>query len=44
MHRSTRKLTLTAAGQTLYDRCAAIVEELSNATEEMIEATQMPGT
>src|SRR5437667_12182827 len=43
MHRSTCKLTLTAAGQTLYDRCAAIVEELSNATEEMIEATQMPG-
>src|SRR6266481_4537752 len=43
MHRSTRKLTLTAAGQTLYDRCAATMEELSNAAEEMIEGTQMPG-
>ncbi len=43
MHRSTRKLTLTAAGQTLYDRCAATMEELTNAAEEMIEGTQMPG-
>jgi DNA-binding transcriptional LysR family regulator len=43
MHRSTRKLTLTAAGQALYDRCAATIEELSNATQEMIEGTQVPG-
>ena len=43
MHRSTRKLTLTAAGQALYDRCAVTIDELSNATEEMIEGTQMPG-
>jgi DNA-binding transcriptional LysR family regulator len=43
MHRSTRKLTLTAAGQALYDRCAATMEELSNAAEEMIEGTQSPG-
>jgi DNA-binding transcriptional LysR family regulator len=42
MHRSTRKLTLTASGQTLYDRCAATMEELSNAAAEMIEGTQMP--
>lgn len=43
MHRSTRKLTLTAAGQALYDRCAATMEELSNAAEETIEGTQTPG-
>jgi DNA-binding transcriptional LysR family regulator len=43
MHRSTRRLTLTSAGQTLYDRCAANVEELSSAAEDMIEGSQMPG-
>jgi DNA-binding transcriptional LysR family regulator len=43
MHRSTRKLTLTAAGKALYDRCAANVEELSNAAEEIIEGSQTPG-
>jgi DNA-binding transcriptional LysR family regulator len=43
IHRSTRKLTLTAAGQALYDRCAASVEELSNAGREMIEGSEMPG-
>ena len=34
IHRSTRKLTLTPAGQALYDRCAASGEELSNAAKE----------
>ena len=42
MHRSTRKLTLTSAGQALYDRCAASVEELSNAAKEMIDDSQAP--
>jgi DNA-binding transcriptional LysR family regulator len=43
MHRSTRKLTLTTAGQTLYERCAASVEALSTAAEEMIDDNQAPG-
>jgi DNA-binding transcriptional LysR family regulator len=43
MHRSTRKLTLTPAGQALYDRCAASVEELSNAATETIDDGQTPG-
>ena len=43
MHRSTRKLSLTPAGQALYDRCAASLEELSKAAKEMIDDNQMPG-
>jgi DNA-binding transcriptional LysR family regulator len=42
IHRSTRKLTLTTAGQALYDRCAASVEELSNAAKETIDDSQAP--
>jgi DNA-binding transcriptional LysR family regulator len=42
MHRSTRKLTLSAAGRALYDRCAASVEDLSSAAKEMSEGGQMP--
>jgi len=43
MHRSTRKLTLTPAGQALYERCVASVEELSNAAQEIIDDSQTPG-
>ena len=42
MHRSTRKLTLTPAGQALYDRCAASVEGLSSAAKEIIDDSQTP--
>jgi DNA-binding transcriptional LysR family regulator len=42
MQRSTRKLTLTAAGQALYDRCAQSVEALADAAKEMAEDGQAP--
>jgi DNA-binding transcriptional LysR family regulator len=39
MQRSTRKLALTAAGQDLYDRCAAPVAELSAAGDALREGS-----
>jgi DNA-binding transcriptional LysR family regulator len=42
MQRSTRKLTLTAAGHALYDRCAGNVEALADAAKEMAEDGQAP--
>jgi len=42
IHRSTRKLTLTAAGQTFFERCAAAVSELAQAGQESMEGTKVP--
>ena len=41
IHRSTRKLTLTAAGRTLYDRCVGPVSELAQAGQASIDETQV---
>jgi len=42
MHRSTRKLTLTAAGQAFYDQCAHSVEALSHAARRWWTAIRYP--
>jgi LysR family transcriptional regulator AphB len=42
-HRSTRKLTLTDAGEGFYARCAREVEALSAAAVELSDGSQMPG-
>ena len=42
LHRSTRKLTLTDAGEALYARCADQVEALSEAAAELSEGSQLP--
>jgi LysR family transcriptional regulator AphB len=41
MQRSTRKLTLTDAGRTLYERCAEQVEALSLASQDLIDGSQL---
>jgi LysR family transcriptional regulator AphB len=41
MQRSTRKLTLTDAGRTLYERCAEQVEALTQASQELIDGSQL---
>jgi DNA-binding transcriptional LysR family regulator len=43
IHRSTRKLTLTAAGRTFFDRCAAPVSELAQAGQASVDDNQLPG-
>jgi len=43
IHRSTRKLTLTAAGRTFFDRCAGPVSELTQAGQASVDETQLPG-
>jgi LysR family transcriptional regulator AphB len=43
LHRSTRRLTLTDAGENLYTRCAEQVEVLSEATAELAQGSQSPG-
>lgn len=43
IHRSTRKLTLTAAGQGFFDRCASSVSELALAGQESVEGNRLPG-
>ncbi len=43
IHRSTRKLTLTAAGRTFFDRCAAPVSELTQAGQASVDDTQLAG-
>ncbi len=43
IHRSTRKLTLTAAGRTFFDRCAAPVSELAQAGQASVDETQLAG-
>src|SRR5258708_39625127 len=42
IHRSTRKLTLTAAGRTFFDRCAAPVSELAQAGQASIGDPHQP--
>jgi len=42
IHRSTRKLTLTAAGQTFFERCASSVSELAQAGQESMEGNKLP--
>src|SRR4051794_2009109 len=42
IHRSTRKLTLTAAGQAFFDRCASAVSELAQAGQDSVEGTKLP--
>ena len=43
IHRSTRKLTLTAAGRTFFDRCAAPVSELAQARQASVDDNQSVG-
>ena len=43
MQRSTRKLSLTAAGQALYERCAAPVGELAEAGEALLHGSAQVG-
>ncbi len=43
IHRSTRKLTLTTAGQAFFDRCASSVSELALAGQESVEGNKFPG-
>jgi DNA-binding transcriptional LysR family regulator len=43
IHRSTRKLTLTTAGQTFFDRCAASAADLARAGQESIDGSRLPG-
>ena len=42
LHRSTRRLTLTDAGEAFYARCADEVEALSSAAVELAEGSQVP--
>lgn len=42
IHRSTRKLTLTAAGQAFFERCASAVSELAQAGQESLEGNKLP--
>src|ERR1700760_2648464 len=41
IHRSTRKLTLTAAGRTFFERCAAPVSELAQAGQASVDDTRL---
>jgi DNA-binding transcriptional LysR family regulator len=43
IHRSTRKLTLTTAGQAFFERCASPVSELAQAGQESMEGSKLPG-
>jgi len=42
MQRSTRKLTLTSAGQAFHERCAGAVDGLAEAGQELISGSQQP--
>lgn len=42
MQRSTRKLTLTSAGQAFYERCAGAVDGLAEAGQELVTGSQEP--
>jgi DNA-binding transcriptional LysR family regulator len=42
MQRSTRKLTLTAAGQAFFERCAAAVDGVLAAGKELLDGSQKP--
>jgi len=43
MQRSTRRLTLTDAGQVFFARCAEQVEELEQSARDLAENTERPG-
>lgn len=43
MHRTTRKLGLTAAGRVFYDRCKHVVAEAEGAVHEMEQFRESPG-
>jgi DNA-binding transcriptional LysR family regulator len=43
IHRSTRKLTLTAAGRTFFDRCESAVSELARAGQASVDDNKSPG-
>jgi DNA-binding transcriptional LysR family regulator len=42
MHRSTRRLSLTDAGRTLHERCAAAVDGLEDAVQDLIAGSRTP--
>lgn len=42
MQRSTRKLTLTSAGQAFHERCASAVDGLVEAGQELVTGSQEP--
>ncbi len=42
LHRSTRRLTLTDAGETFYARCSEQVDTLAEAALELSEGSRMP--
>jgi len=42
LHRSTRKLTLTAAGQAFFDRCSQAVGDITQAGQELADGNQLP--
>lgn len=42
LQRTTRKLSLTDAGRTLFDRCAAQIDQLRTATSELSGKDQVP--
>jgi DNA-binding transcriptional LysR family regulator len=42
MQRSTRKLTLTSAGQAFYERCAGAIDGLAEAEQEARTGSQVP--
>lgn len=43
IHRSTRKLTLTAAGRAFFDRCVGPVSELAQAGQAAMDDHKLPG-
>ena len=42
MQRSTRKLTLTSAGQAFHERCAGAIDGLAEAGQELITGSREP--
>ena len=42
LHRSTRKLSLTSAGQALFDRCAPAVDGILAASQELADESRAP--
>lgn len=42
LHRSTRRLTLTAAGEALFARCRDAVAEIAQAGDELVEDGRQP--
>jgi DNA-binding transcriptional LysR family regulator len=42
MQRTTRKLTLTSAGQAFHERCAGAVYQLNDAGQELVAGSQAP--